>query len=423
MIKKLKKRFIIIAMIAVSAVLLLLCVTVNAVNFVSVNSQLTDTLEKISDNRGRMPTAEPEPIPEEKDGQPSPPNEDKPVNRGDKEAPFMTRYFVLEYDENGTLTKADLQNIAAVTEDDTDEYLKIATDKGVGIGYKNGYKYLVTKTDGGFMAVFLDCHKEVETITKFAIISFGSMLVCIALVYIIVVFCSRRAIDPVVKTYEKQKRFITDASHELKTPITVIATSLKVLEMDTGENKWIDKAKAQTEKLKDLVNSLVTLSRMDEEQSPLRFAKFDASAACGETAISFADFALSQGHELKISVEPDVEYVGDEYAVRQLVSILLDNAIKYATEQTPVEFSMKKSKKGITVCSKNACNGLNKEELDKLFDRFYRPDASRTSGTGGFGIGLSIARSIAEGHKGNIKAKSDDGKTVEFTAELRQTSK
>ena len=116
MIKKLKKRFIIIAMIAVSAVLLLLCVTVNAVNFVSVNSQLTDTLEKISDNRGRMPTAEPEPIPEEKDGQPSPPNEDKPVNRGDKEAPFMTRYFVLEYDGNGTLTKADLQNIAAVTD-------------------------------------------------------------------------------------------------------------------------------------------------------------------------------------------------------------------------------------------------------------------------------------------------------------------
>ena len=147
------------------------------------------------------------------------------------------------------------------------------------------------------------------------------------------------------------------------------------------------------------------------------------SAACGETANSFADFALSQGHELKISVEPNIEYVGDEYAVRQLVSILLDNAIKYATEQTPVEFSMKKSKKGITVCSKNACDGLNKEELDKLFDRFYRPDASRTSETGGFGIGLSIARSIAEGHKGNIKAKSDDGKTVEFTAELRQISK
>ncbi len=420
MIKKLKKRFTVISVTAVSAVLLLLCITVNAVNFISVNSQLTDTLQKISDNRGRMPSAEPAPGDK---AVPVPPNGDKPLSRGDREAPFMTRYFALEYDENGTLTKADLQNIAAVTEDDTDEYLKIATDKGEGFGFKNGYKFLVTKTGGGFMAVFLDCHKEVETITKFAVISFGSMLVCIALVYIIVVLCSRRAIDPVVKTYEKQKRFITDASHELKTPITVIATSLKVLEMDTGGNKWIDKAKAQTEKLKDLVNSLVTLSRMDEEQSPLRFAWFDASAACKETADSFADFALSCGHELKISVEPNVGYGGDEYAVRQLVSVLLDNAIKYAAENTPVEFLMKKSKKGITVCTKNEADGLKKEELDKLFDRFYRPDASRTSETGGFGIGLSIARSIAEGHRGSIKAKSDDGRTVEFAAELRQMTK
>lgn len=418
MIKKLKKRFILIAMLAVSSVLLVLCLAVNAVNFASVNSQLTQTLEKISDNRGRLPSQEPEPLPE-KNGQGGTPS-DKPQDRGDKEAPFMTRYFVLEYDESGRLTKSDLRNIAAVTEDDTDEYLKIAVAHGTGFGYKNGYKYLVTKTeDGQYMAVFLDCNKEIGTISTLAAISFGATVVCTALVYVIVVLCSRRAVDPVVKAYEKQKRFITDASHELKTPITVIATSLKVLEMDTGENKWIDKAKAQTEKLRDLVNSLVTLSRMDEEQSPLRFAEFDASGACGETANSFVDFALSQGHGLSVSIEPNVRYNGDEYAVRQLVSILLDNAVKYATDGTDIEFSMKKSKKGITVQTRNICDGIEKEELEKLFDRFYRPDKSRTSSTGGFGIGLSVARSIAEGHKGSIKAKSDDGKTVEFVAELR----
>ena len=105
--------------------------------------------------------------------------------------------------------------------------------------------------------------------------------------------------------------------------------------------------------------------------------------------------------------------------MRQLVSILIDNAVKYASEGTPIEFSLEKSKKGVVIRTKNVCEGIEKEELNKLFDRFYRPDRSRTSESGGFGIGLSIARSIAEGHKGSIKAKSEDGKTVEFIADLR----
>lgn len=414
MIKKLRKRFIRIAMIAVSAVLLLLCVIVNVANIVSVNSELADTLGTISDNRGKFP----KPVIFE-NGQMRP-SDGKPNDRFDKETPYSTRYFVLVYDDSGTLLKADLENIAAVTDADTGEYLDIALGHGEGDGYRNGYKFRITDIgDGKYMAVFLDCGKEIRTITTVALLSFGAMLICVALVYVIVVLCSRRAIDPVVKAYEKQKTFITDASHELKTPITVITTSLKVLEMDTGENKWIDKARFQTEKLKDLVNSLVTLSSMDEERSPLKPARFDISAACEETAMSFADFAASHDHLLSVSVEPNIEYNGDEYAVRQLVSILIDNAVKYASEGTPIEFSLEKSKKGVVIRTKNVCDGIEKEELNKLFDRFYRPDRSRTSESGGFGIGLSIARSIAEGHKGSIKAKSEDGKTVEFIADLR----
>lgn len=208
-----------------------------------------------------------------------------------------------------------------------------------------------------------------------------------------------------------------DAGHELKTPITVIATSLKVLEMETGKQKWIDKAQAQTEKLTELVNSLVTLSRMDEEDSPLKHEKFNISDAVGETAESFRDFAAEAGHGLSTSVEPNIEYVGDEYAVRQLASILLDNAVKYAAEGTEIRFSLSKAHRGVTVRCSNECESLDTAELDKLFDRFYRADKSRSSG--GFGIGLSIARSIAEGHKGSIKAVSPDGRTIEFIAELK----
>lgn len=150
------------------------------------------------------------------------------------------------------------------------------------------------------------------------------------LVWIAVRFFSRRAIDPVVKASERQKQFITDASHELKTPITVIATSLKVLEMENGKQKWLDKAVSQTEKLTELVNSLVTLSRMDEESTPLKMSDFNIISSISEVAESFVDFAASKGHMLSIDIESDIVYHGDEYAVRQLVSILLDNAVKYS---------------------------------------------------------------------------------------------
>ena len=222
----------------------------------------------------------------------------------------------------------------------------------------------------------------------------------------------------VAESYEKQKRFITDASHELKTPITVIATSLRVLEMETGKQKWIDKSKSQTEKLTELVNSLVSLSRLDEEKSPLKFSEFSISDAVNETAGSFSDFAASNGKTLEISVEPDITYNGDEYAVRQLVSILIDNAIKYADPSSPILVSLKKSKKKIIIKTENACAEPIKGDLSKLFDRFYRADESRNSETGGFGIGLSLAKSIAEGHGGKISASSPEENRIEFTITL-----
>lgn len=441
MIKRLRSRFIKIATLAVAGVLLLLCLIVNAANFVSVDSELTRTLTMISDNKGQFPrgSAKPEGMKEGlkdglKDGlkeglkngdQQS--EEGKPQGPGARggmspEAPYSTRYFVLRYDESGALTDSDLSHIAAVTEEDTDTYLAIARKHGTGFGHTAGYKYCVVRQeDGSYMAVFLDCYREENSMMVFAFISLGAMVLCVILVYGIVVLCSRRAIDPVVKASQRQKQFITDASHELKTPITVIATSLRVLEMEVGQQKWIDKAQAQTEKLKELVNSLVSLSRMDEEDSPLQMLSFPISEALRETAESFRDFARAKGHELELSIEPKLNYVGDEYAIRQLGSILLDNAVKYAPEGTPIRFSLEKSKKGVVLKTQNAWSApMDQKELDRIFDRFYRPDQSRTSATGGFGIGLSIARSIAEGHKGSIRAAAtEDGTGIEFMAELR----
>lgn len=198
---------------------------------------------------------------------------------------------------------------------------------------------------------------------------------CVALVYVMIVLCSRRAIVPVIQASERQKQFITDASHELKTPITVIATSLKMLDMEVGQQKWIDKAGNQTEKLTELV----MLSRMDEEASPLQMADFPVSDALAETAESFRDFAASAGHTLDVRVTPGMTYCGDEYAIRQLVSILLDNAVKYAVPDTPIVFSLEKGRRGVVIRTENQCDALDTAALGRLFDRFLprRPRPQR----------------------------------------------
>ena len=410
MIRRLRKRFIRIATLAVAGVLLLLCLSVNLANYLSVTNGLHDTLRMIADNEGVIPRE-----PSGK-GPGSAPAGSTPFT---PETPFSTRYFVLRYTASGELVKASLDHIAAVTEDDLQPYLDAALKHGGGFGRIGGYEfYVIQHTAGRWMAVFLDSYREMHTVSVFALWSLAAMAVCVALVYLIVVLCSRRAIDPVVKSAERQKQFITDASHELKTPITVIATSLTVLEMEVGQQKWIDKAQAQTEKLKELVQSLVTLCRLDEENSPLQMRPFPISDALAETAESFCDYAASSGHSLEISIEPGLSYTGDEYAVRQLASILLDNAVKYAAAGSPISFTLEKSKKGVLIRTENACQPLDPSELPKLFDRFYRADKSR-SASGGFGIGLSIARGIAEGHKGSIQARSSDGCHIEFLAELR----
>ncbi len=445
MIKRLRNRFICITMLSVTAVMLLLTIILNAANYVSTDSDLKQTLSLIYENEGTIPHSRflppsgsdsaDAPTPSENDGSLSdiaPPDsqssqdvqappDDKIARREGPftaETPFSTRFFVLRYTSGGTLTEANLDSIASVTADDTQDYLSAALAHGAGYGYCGSYRFLVAQTDDGEnIAIFLDCYHELRAMRLVLMWSLLADAACILLVFLLVVLLSRRAIDPVVRSAQQQKQFITDASHELKTPITVIATSLKVLEMETGKQKWIDKAMAQTEKLTSLVTSLVTLSRMDEEDSPLRMEDFPVSDAVRETAESFTDFAASKGHELRLSIADGLTYRGDEYAVRQLVSVLLDNAVKYALPDSPIEFSLEKAKRGVVLRSSNACEDVAPADAQKLFDRFYRADPSRSSGSG-FGIGLSIARSIAEGHHGSIRARVDDGK-IEFTAELK----
>lgn len=418
MIKRLRNRFIRIATLSVAAVMLLLTVVLNTANFISTDSDLRSTLTLIYENQGTIPVSSPTPPPDGKPDEPDGMSQSTPDGRFTMETPFSTRYFVLRYTDDGELTQAELDRIASVSEDDVDEYLAAAIKNGDGYGYYGSYRLFTARTgENRNIAIFLDCYQELRAVRLVVIWSLTADIGCILLVFLMIVLLSRKAIDPIVRSARQQKQFITDASHELKTPVTVISTSLKVLEMETGPQKWIDKARAQTEKLTELINSMVTLSRMDEEDSPLQMEDFCISDAVEETAESFRDFAAASGHELDTNIAAGLILCGDEYAIRQLTSIFLDNAVKYALPDTPISVALEKSRRGIALRVSNRCS--NSEELDtsRLFDRFYRADPAR-SGTSGFGIGLSIARSIAEGHRGSVSARLT-GDLIEFSAVLK----
>ena len=456
MIKKLRQRFIKIATISVVLVMAFLLVILNVSNALSIRSDLRKTLTVISENpekfsRDSIPEGD-MPFGPKHEDEGFPPKDDRaegtypengtgsadewhrPIDGQDKwrdwdfsgnggpfseETPFSTRFFILEFDGDGTLLSSNFNSIASVSEDEYERYLQSAVKKGEGFGYKDGFEYYVYKSgDNEYTAIFLSAYAEVRSCRTVLLVSCIAGAVCVILVYILVVLFSRKAIDPVVKSAERQKQFITDASHELKTPLTVINTSLSVLEMEVGEQKWIDKAKGQTEKMTELVNDLVTLSRMDEESPAMNIADVRVSDVIKETAESFSDTIEQKGYSLRMEIEDGIVYRGDEYMIRQLVSILLENAVKYTKEGGTITLGLKRGRKGIVITETNPCQDLDVNELPKLFDRFYRADKARTSGKG-FGIGLSIARGIAEAHHGEINASSPEDNVILFTAELK----
>ena len=226
-------------------------------------------------------------------------------------------------------------------------------------------------------------------------------------------------IRPISESYEKQKRFITDAGHEIKTPLAIIDADAEVLEMDVGEdNEWVADIRQQIKRLTGLTNDLIYLSRMEEGGQNLLKTEFSFSEAMEETAQPFRSLAKVQEKELSIGIEQDVTIHADEKSIRQLASILMDNAMKYSPEGSVVSLNAGKNARGVYMTVENEAKGLKRTDVEHLFDRFYRADASRNSEKGGHGIGLSMARAITEAHGGKIHGELIPGERLRITAQL-----
>lgn len=233
-------------------------------------------------------------------------------------------------------------------------------------------------------------------------------------VLILVITFSKIVLRPVAQSYEKQRQFITDAGHELKTPLTIIDANTEVIEMENGESQWTKSIRNQVERLTSMVGQFITLSKMEEKNENFHKTDISLNIILNESLEPFDAVFLSKNIKINTFSEKDIHISGDEKLLRQLFEILIDNAAKYASENSTFSISMKRKSRKNMLTFENESNTISEGNLDILFDRFYRTDASRNSATGGSGIGLSVAKSIVTLHGGTIHAKSDDGKKIQI---------
>ena len=308
--------------------------------------------------------------------------------------------------------------VASVDESEAAAFTEAALSRMTDRGYINGYRFAKFEDNGQTKIVFLNCVKEVQSMSSILsmtlVISIGSL----ALVLIFAILLSRKAIQPIAQNIENQKRFITDASHELKTPLTSISTSLDVIEMDRGEDEWTANIRSQVSRMTGLVSEMVTLSKLDEVKPVPAKEQFDLSSAAWEILEVHMPQAKARGKEFETDIQDGITIVGEKESIQQMLSVLIDNAIKYSDEGGRIRFSLGKVKGKTRIEVYNTCNYEKAPDVDRLFDRFYRPDESRNASTGGNGIGLAIAKSVAEAHGGTITASCPDGKFMKIRVDI-----
>lgn len=410
MIRKLRVKLIIASMLSLLLVLTVIFGAVGFLNYRKIIADADSILAILEENDGVFPIGEH--LKDDFFRADGPP---KNTLRFSPELPYESRYFSVFLTEDGTIVSVNTGKIAAIDTQTAIEYAQSVFGEGPSRGFVGDYRYTMYAVKDECHIIFLDHGRELSSFRSFLLSCASVGLLGLLAVLILLIVLSGRIVKPFSANYEKQKQFITDAGHELKTPLTIIDADAEVLEMDIGENEWIHDIKSQTKRLTQLTNSLILLSRT-EEQPQMEKIEFPISDLAEETLETFKALAKTHNKTITGQIEPMLSMTGDEKAIRQLITILLDNAVKYSDDGGKIELSLKKQKKLICLAVFNTAESVFRADLTHLFDRFYRAEKSRNSQTGGYGLGLSIASAIVNAHKGKIAASTQDGRSLQITA-------
>ena len=422
--RRLRRKFILVAMGAVTVVLTLIIAGINIVNYSHVCKMADARLDYILAGKdgidwGDEPKAEPANGKDAGDSQAG--IRIRHFEGMTAESPFDTRYFTVTL-VDGQAVDVNTARIAAVGAKRAARIAMGLDSKGWTSGFSGNYRYTATVQGEKTTYVFVDCSRELASFHSFLSASVAISCIGWLAVLAIVTAASGAVIRPMVESYSKQKRFITDASHEIKTPLAVIDAANEVQEIESGESEWTQSIHEQVARLTALTERLVFLARMDEGSAGFTMTSIDLSEAVDKTAAPFESVAVSHGKRLSTSIASSVRAHADAAAVAQVVELLLDNATRYASEDSVIELSLRAVSRGAGKGSaelvvSNAVDELPEGDLDRLFDRFYRADVSRNSKTGGSGVGLSVVRAIAEAHGGSATVSGHDHQ-ITFTVRL-----
>lgn len=404
-ISKLRGKFIWIAAASFLVVILFMGITTYFGNAIAMRSQANATIDAIIDAGGKTPT-----------------EENYHGGTFHEEASYGLRFFTVSFDREGNVTDVDLSHVNLMQRDEALEVSLVASDPNTltSLSQYENYLYKEGLTDTGSMVVFLDCSYQLETTGQ--TMRYTLILVIIAFVITLasIVVFSGRAIRPEIENARRQQQFMTNASHELKTPIAVIRANTEVSEMISGETEWTQSTLGQVERLEGLVNDLMAIVRgaeQDDEGKPV--SELDVSAIVKDVADSFKGPAQQHGLTLENNIADGVKLRGREDTVEQLVCLLLDNAMKYCDDDGTVNVHLAPALIG-TGCMLTISNDYaegSDVDYNRFFERFYREDESHKNQQG-YGIGLSVAESICQRYHGSIKASWKAGR-ISFTCVLK----
>ena len=442
MIRKLRNNFIRVMLLSLLIVMILLIGIINVAYLINFRDQAYETIDFVEENylRMRLPgDAGPmDPgIPGTMEGSwqhPEDDDDDWDEDRDDEldahlfsgfrragsaltpDTRYETSFFVVSLGSDGAVSETDHSYIASVSEEDIEEYAKKILASGREKGRLDYFMYKVFPSDDGTSKIVaVSCYQQLRQFRLLLSVCILAGLLYMAAVFALVWLMSRRITQPVEESIQKQRQFITDAGHELRTPITIIKANNEVLQMQNGPNQWSRSIDHQANRLSSLVQSLLELSRLNEKDIDDISEEFDLSKTVAEAVETFRVPIESDGKVLEPAIEEGIRFKGSRDEMYRLVSLLMDNACKYSTDRDPIRVTLNKHHH-ITLSVSNSCEHIDEEKLGHLFERFYRTDESRSRKTGGSGIGLSVVQAIVERHNGTVTASSNDGNSIQFTA-------
>lgn len=431
MIRALQKKFIVTAMIAVTVLLTLLLGALNAANAWSSNQdreRLLDSLLLQARRPGPFAQTMPE-LPDPPEAPEAPPEGwegdfppdrsgffSRPLTEDDRMAAV---YFTAQARE-GKVTSVNTERISSVSEDEAAALAQTALQQEKTRGTLGDFRYAAADAPGGeTVLVFLETSARRQSVVRVALLSAAAGAVGWGLMLLLVVLLSKKAIRPIAANMERQRQFITDAGHELKTPLAVILANTEAMELLQGESKWSRSIKVQTHRLTDLTQNLLTLARTEELPVVGAVSEVELSELCRQTAQTFSSSVELKKQRLSVNLAPSVRVRGDARQLQSLCTLLCDNAVKYAPEGGEILLRLSADEKRAILRLENDCDALPDCPPEQLFDRFYRADAARTQhGPGGFGIGLSAASVIVKQHRGTITAEYLSGSRIAFEVTL-----